>query len=930
MGGTAVRSQGFEFSFGSFEMPSLCEYYLSHTGLANPGRLKPLFSYPIEILALCTRFSFEVGGLLLGSGKSVLPLAPPERPPGLSKPEFYALWAEDTVRGYNQMVKLHGFSSPSLRRYRRQKEVLEFMRATWDALLDAYQVVKLRNLKRYGWYDKLNHVHLSGINRFRSQLVFQPLEAAKRLKGIAQANRAWYYGGRKPHGRLLVMKERIDALHSSYLARALPTAPKDPEGLVGLVSRLTSKPVPELPSWRPFVRSYIERWKPSLKTSELYTMPSSNAALGYPRHMGGHSTGAQHIVLLGYALNKMRRQKYVPTEVEDAGSYLELLSDSLHPSSQLRPKEGLDALFRAPWYELEKSLPGCASYLQKYLRSGVAYIMDNIDYLPILPISADEKGLKTRFPTCSLTASNLVQQVLRRVIDHIMVNDPRFSASLGGERDVDLRAELGPWYSQDCSAATDYHTQWLTQTVYEELAEYDIRLRPYTKWFDKLFGVKKLILETVNQDLAPLRLFQAYPRAPLLDDRHSGSVRHREHGHASLILEIWDEWIAFLNARPGVLTTTGQMMGDPTSFPPLMLVSLHCAELSIIEHPYTSHEKGKVFHKYLRRTDVVLKGVGDDALNPRWTSERRVSYDRWLARMGGVISTPKSFWHLTRGIIAEIPHEAGFPLQHLDLSTLVAPPGGSKGHVTWNSQSAALMGDPDIPRLPLRKALWRLSPYYYTWKLAYAMGIPVAAPVAYGGIDIPLWPKVSVTSHVHWLQYLSQQTVIQLVSGLGLGPLGFSQNSFISESSKGWLKDVVREAQRGTPGMPNLLSQCSISDEGMVRVSLSEAYRQALGQIRAAEFYFRAPPEIGFIHTPSVRRCAQRFRRTVLRHKTLEIPMSYPKTVADLERKTSLFFSWSGGFLPSQFGGDSRASFGLEASTVVKVRYKGPHLKAVG
>lgn len=929
-----------QMEFGK-TIPALDGYYRSHEGLSLHGRLQPLLRYPVEVLALCRRFRFN-GADIQGEGKALLLVRPPPTTAGLSHHEFYALWAEDIVRFVAARLRKEGTSFPGLRRYLRNKEVLEFMRATWDALLLAYQQERAWDLTRYGVSYPLNSLRLQGVNRFRAQLVSHPMEAARRLKQCAADCRLWYFGGPKPRGRLLVFREKRVAMLASYIGRALPPAPPDPAGLEGLKSRLTSEPPAEPAYWRPFLREYFSRWSPLRPPRELFTMPSANAAVGFPRSRGGHVAGVQHLVLLGYALRKTRSRMTHPVITDDDpdGSYLELLSDALHPSSQLRPgNDGLDKLFWGSWDDLEKSLPGTGVRLQSYLIEAVDYVMDNVDYLPILPISAEERGLKTRFPTCSLTAANLVQQILRRVIDHVMINDPRFSEALGGHSGIDLRGESGPWESQDCTAATDLHPEWLTRGVYEVLADqYPGTLDRYRKWFHKLFGPKRLLSCNAEEvgpftrlpgSLEPVNPFSAlYPRAPLLDDRYTPGVSEVPSGlgHAELILSIWNEWLQRLNGLPGVVTTTGQMMGDPTSFPPLMLVTLCSAEETLKVYPYTSKERRRRY-RGLRRSDAKLKGVGDDACNPRWTRPRSSLYRAKIQELGGIISLPKTFWHPHRALIAEVALECGHEVSYWPSSILVAPPGGSKGHVTWQMQPSAFT-DTDRPFRRVPKFFWKLSPYYYTWALARRLGLPLAAPVAYGGIGLPIWPKSSLLYHAQWLSFLSQASKSELVVGLGLSPTGNSQQSLLERTASDWLAQVFRAADDYTKQGMELLSPCALDDTAQRRISIGDAYRLSVGRLRSTEFYFRIPPEVVNLSAPSVRMSGDRFRRKI-HQKRLVITRGYGATKRDVEMKTQLFFSTSGGFLPDPWAKPSSA-YGIERSTEVKTRWKAPWLRGVG
>jgi len=926
--------------FGTARMPGITGYYRSHEGLSQHGRLQPLFDYPIEVLALCRKHRLSSRKVIEGYGKAVLHVQPPPRTPGISNHEFYALWAEDILR-YVANCYRTGADGPAVRRYNRNREVLEFMRSTWDAVLSGYQQERAWKLTKHHGYSVLNSRRLQGLDRFKVQLAYHPLEAAKRVKDLAHANRAWFFGGPKPTGRLLVFDEQLPAMFASYIARALPSAPKDPEGLKDLMSRLTSTPKPEPSYWRPFLKSYVDRWGPKLGPKEVYTMPSANAALGYPRSMGGHVAAVQHLVQLGYALKRIRARQGYPTIGQDPdGSYLELLSQSLHPSSFVRGgarEKGMEMLFRQPWDELEKTLPHCGEHFQDYLKIAVEYVMETITIVPILPIVAEEKGLKTRFPTCSLTAVNLVQQVLRRFADHVMIRDPRFSEALGGSLRMDLKGETGPWESQDCTAATDLHPEWLTRGFYEELADRYPQLEPYRRWFPKLFGPKK-ILTCKPHDCQPVRLQEAYFRAPLLDDDISflreghpcfGSYEGLmpNQGHSVILKDLWDRWLEDLEDQPGVVTTTGQMMGDPTSFPPLMLVSLCSAEEAIKACPYT--EKEKRWHRGLRKSDAILKGVGDDALLPRMVRARKRKYYSTLEELSALMSWKKCFSHPSRGLIAEVPTMNGHEVPFWPISVLVAPPGGSKGQINWVSQPTAFGGDDTRPTRRIPKFFWKLSPFYYTWRLAQRLGLPLGAPEAYGGIGLPIAPARSATSNALWLSYLSQQPKEALIIGLGLAPLGRSQMSLLDKAATGWVREVLAEDANWRAQGLELLSDMALSDAAELRVSLKEGYRMCVSRVRSTEFYFRAPPGSLDPSTPSVRMSSGRFRRKVSKALLLDSNLKYKDTIRDLERKQQVFFSTSGGFLPDPWAKPT-GYYGLERSTEVRTRWKAPWIQGLG
>jgi len=612
---------------------------------------------------------------------------------------------------------------------------------------------------------------------------------------------------------------------------------------------------------------------------------------------------------------------------QDDGSYLELISQSLSGH-----KKGIASIFDTNWEELERTLPDLTTFFQRYLRVGVEYVMDRIEFLPILPIEAEEKGLKTRYPTCSLTAANLVQQILRRVLDHVMIRDPRCSVALGSETGINLKGEVGPWDSLDATVATDKHAQWLTQTVYEELVDYDPRLKPYQKWVNKLFGPKKL-LRCGQLDLIPEDLLAKYPAAPLLTDFGIYTNKRPElerlgGGHADMIITSWDDYIDDLNGLPGVITTTGQMMGDPTSFPPLMLVSIFAGELALQDFPYSKEER-VIRHPHLRKGDLVAELVGDDCAAPRMKRERREAFHRHHGSLGTQISEKKTFFHPTRGLIAEQPMEHGRKLPYYPLPELIAPPGGSKGSVTWNTQPRALQGNARIVRYVVKRGMLRKSPYWYTWQYAYKLGLPLAAPEGHGGIELKaVFPKVSTTHHVEWLRYLSSLPLDELIAGTALS-IGRSPTSLMAGATKDWLTQVIRN-HKDLEAIGGLLSPQPYSDTGELRKSLRDAYREALSSVRSAEFYFRTPPEILQDSTPSVVTAGAKFQRKVAATPWFDKPgvWSYQATNRDLEEKVSYFFTRGGSFLPDR--SKPRTFFGLEQTDVVRERYKAPHLTGLG
>jgi len=146
---------------------------------------------------------------------------------------------------------------------------------------------------------------------------------------------------------------------------------------------------------------------------------------------------------------------------------------------------------------------------------------------------------------------------------------------------------------------------------------------------------------------------------------------------------------------------------------------------------------------------------------------------------------------------------------------------------------------------------------------------------------------------------------------------------------RSWLSDLL-STHKELEQIGGLLSPMPYDDSAQMRVSVKKAYRDALGTVRSAEFYFRTPPEIQQDRTPSVKVAAAKFQRKVSSAPVITGvgSWSYQDTRRDLERKESLYFSRTGSFLPDR--SLPRTFFGLEQTSVVKERFRAPHLIGVG
>lgn len=342
------------------------------------------------------------------------------------------------------------------------------------------------------------------------------------------------------------------------------------------------------------------------------------------------------------------------------------------------------------------------------------------------------------------------------------------------------------------------------------------------------------------------------------------------------------------------MTSTGAMMGDPTSFPVMPLLSLRSLQVALERVPPTRHElavirlfgTGPIEHRF------PAKLCGDDALYPMFHTERRNAYNKHFTSTGAVLSPQKSFSSGDRGLFCERPYVHGEPKHFTPISIWASPPGGSKGQTNWASQAlVASQWAVDQGSNP-KRGLWKFSPHAAAQAAAYVLGLPLGAPPGHGGVNHPLYPKASRAAHYQWLTFLATRTVGCLVTGTGLAILPGPTSTLRSAASE-FIDQLLQEDQafaryRAEAGvseedLPPLLTRVPVSHRGRVLVAIDEATERVLGGLMSWEFYFRIPTESE--HTPSIWRSVCRFVRRV--QVCPPIAGRYSSTAKDLNGKLS-------------------------------------------
>jgi len=321
-----------------------------------------------------------------------------------------------------------------------------------------------------------------------------------------------------------------------------------------------------------------------------------------------------------------------------------------------------------------------------------------------------------------------------------------------------------------------------------------------------------------------------------------------------------------LDGAGTVVTTRGAMMGEPTSWAALPLVTF-----------YALNRVGK----------WLCESTGDDALVPGLTPQERRGYDDGLAAMGGSISLKKSFYHPKRGLFCEAPYVNGKKKKFFLLSYWAAPRGGSKGEANWFNLPAAFAGSLISQGLrPTRKdlgqfGLFKYSKFMSMWRAALNMGIPIGAPEIMGGINVPHFPVEPSRLQAHWFAYLSSLKLVDLhlFGGLSLVPQWDPQEM---KSAKSYY-DLV------------LSRQMTAEKKADTDILIEDAVSRIRNPGAVVSLFNR--PRLSVLkHSPSVRNLAQKFYSRVVKAHPMRAPGSVTKLHEDILSKRRRYVASTGSF----------------------------------
>jgi hypothetical protein len=764
--------------------------------------------------------------------------------------------------------------------YFRRLNWLKAMLSTFDNVCLAFQRVRM-----HGWYIS-SHTRRT-LERLKLSIVSAPFNTALALKELAFQARNFYFGGAVPHceySSLLTGMSRVECLHFSYNSRAysapLPELMDEEGHLNDLRGRLTSNPTPEHPEWRSWISKYWAEHRP--REIVIKAQPSTSGCLGRPRWDGGHRKGYTDLILfeMGHMSSSelLKFSKSLRKKLEGSQEAVYGNLANTYACRNTRVKQIRD--IRKPSGSQLNTIPKLTDWgkvssaetaaLNELMLRGAERVLDLLPILPVFPVLAPEKGLKTRIPTEALTASNVIQQAFRSAADEFLRQDPRVSESLGGSKKFTMGP--GPYLSQDLSVSTDLHDFWLTEIAYEELIEHVPILERFRRHLPKLLGPKAIIYDSqIRETWAPNRdvlksqvpdwakpktdfflkcgLTMEYIQCDqlyegdLFDVVTSNPNSTTSKSRLADFKTRYSTWLDDLLDLPFYVTTKGEMMGDPTSWALLPLVTLFCTE----KHGLT---------------DVVT--CGDDAWIGGFFGKKE--FFARLTRMGAEVSWKKTFSHAYKGLFTEDTyeyHDGHLKKLRRTMFTLwVGPPGGSKGEVNWfNLPSSAKSVGSDF-------TLHKYSRFKTECTAALKLGIPLGAPVFMGGIG---HPKYGVSPHLRlsqWMDYLSSLKVKDLLlrGGLTLMPTPRSDD----EVNLIWQFVLPRLSK--TSGMP--------IETALLRL-------RNLPGIRG--IYFRRYSSIK--QTPSVWNLAQKLARRIRRAKSSGMVGSPYRVFLDISDKKNYYLN---------------------------------------
>lgn len=670
----------------------------------------------------------------------------------------HTIWLQCQALGVREYLA-HLEQSPGHSKLSESIDWYCFSSDVWDALRLSFDLCKITMSR-----DEKSEIF--------SFLLSSPLFFAELLKADATLARRRAFNQTQEKFKLFPQLEELTVkqwLQFSYLVRALPADPTRYKtySLSAYCTNMCTVGI-TLPESTDVA---LDKWFSRCYPKQIKHLPfkiGTSACFEFTRTEGGLPKACSIYVAVGkqYARkNLTRAQELLPLVVEDRSS-----------------DDDFAQLYQRWRYLI----------LGAYVTVWDMYQQDIVP--PCLIIAADEKGLKTRFPTASIAPILILQHVLRSYMDQCLMNDERISPSIRpGNPLRNPIGKTGKFRSVDATTATDNHPFELSRKIYYRLIDRLIEETPKADFFKRIrrlvpfiFGPRALVLEREPSHLDNVikRVGRNFFKIHQLSDNMMGVFKSAGFSEEFLLKPvefddppdpIFSDLPEFIDTNKllgyyrnvsnesresGLHTKRGAMMGEPTSWPGLPLVTIMAWEDTVAPHRYGN----------LRTTgDDAECRVKDDIESELFTAN--------LEARGEVVSEFKDFLHDHLSVYTEIISWNGKPIKDIfPISTIIGPFGASKGTINWfnmPSQTQAVLARTGAVA-PMK--VWRLTKFYPYWHYARWLGLPLTVPIPYGGIALPI-PKFNhdffmsldgqrwgrFLSHTSSAEWVSKQKTLSLV-----------------------------------------------------------------------------------------------------------------------------------------------------------------------
>lgn len=531
---------------------------------------------------------------------------------------------------------------------------------------------------------------------------------------------------------------REEMIEISLVSRALPAPIRTGDYLRPLVERWTSEPAPFPDDFRDWISSWVRFNKPYFQENSWPFSPSLSACLEFSRSSGGLSTAMSKLTMMKLSVLD---QKWFDEEMKLCKTHCLIEKDDISP-------------YQSSMY-LVAACVSCVRPLFNHCKSCRGGCNQSELHPTMAAIAVKERGWKVRVPTMLQAPLVILAKVLRTIAESYLRSDPRIRPSLEGRTEFPPNKRGLRWRSQDLTTATDAHNPEVNRHFYREITK-EMHRRP--PWMDDVIDVvcgyysiiSKAKMTLIRQSVSD----RPVPPPSEKFRRMLGEMYvDYQFPTGELMFEQYETGLS--QSAHAIVSTNGQPMGLPTSWPLLPIYTLYAYERSrkgslvtiqrfIVKRSPDSFDFGtysKILggQKYPRtklsrevpRAWKMIQTTGDDAVFPTSKKESELHTDILLS-LGQSPSKTKDYFS-DFGVYTEVFVSPQGKLDVCSAGTLLAPK--AVRSPTWYNQGQSRAG------AKTWFSLWG-SPFLGLYKHLRAMGCPVDQDATLGGLQINIGSTV--------------------------------------------------------------------------------------------------------------------------------------------------------------------------------------------